>query len=133
MREALIEIGTQLLFEIFLLVLSVCFAYVSKAVMKTKKLEHIAIAVDELETVVMAVVGELQQTTVDNLKAASADGKLSKSDIEYLGKQLVDKVAKGLSAPAIDTLNAAEIDVESMIHSFAEAWIAEIKRSGEHE
>ena len=133
MREALIEIGTQLLFEILLLVLSVSFAYVSKAVTKTKKLEHIAIAIDELETVVMAVVGELQQTTVDNLKAASADGKLSKSDIEYLGKQLVDKVAKGLSTPAIDTLNAAEIDVESMIHSFAEAWIAEIKRSGEHE
>ena len=133
MREALIEIGTQLLFEVLLLVISVSFAYVSKAVAKTKKLEHIAIAVDELQTVVMAVVGELQQTTVDNLKAASADGKLSKSDIEYLGKQLVDKVAKGLSTPAIDTLNAAEIDVESMIHSFAEAWIAEIKRSGEHE
>ena len=133
MREAFIEIGTQLLFELLLLVVSVSFAYISKAVTKSKKLEHIAIAMNELETVVVAVVGELQQTTVEGLKAASADGKLSKADIEYLGKQLVDKVAKGLSNPAIETLNAAEIDVESMIHSFAEAWIAEIKRSGEHE
>ena len=133
MREALIEIGTQILFELLLLVVSIGFAYISKAITHSKKLEHIALAMDELQTVVMAVVGELEQTTVEGLKAASADGKLSKSDIEYLGKQLVDKCAKNLSNPAIATLNAAEVDVESMIHSFAEAFIAEIKREGEHE
>lgn len=128
MREALIEVGTQLLFEILLLVLSIGFAYISKAISKTQKLEHVSLAMDEMQNVVIAVVGELQQTAVEGLKAASADGKLSTSDIEWLGKQLVDKVAKGLSAPAIDTLNAAGVDIESMIHSIAEAAIAEIKR-----
>jgi len=127
-REALIEVGTQLLFEILLLVLSIGFAYISKAISKTQKLEHVSLAMDEMQNVVIAVVGELQQTAVEGLKAASADGKLSTSDIEWLGKQLVDKVAKGLSAPAIDTLNAAGVDIESMIHSIAEAAIAEIKR-----
>lgn len=128
MREALIEVGTQILFELLLLVVSVGFAYVSKAISKNKKLESISRSMAELETVVIAVVGELQQTTVDGLKAASENGKLSKADIQYLGEQLVDKVAKGLSNPAIEVLNAAEVDVESMIHSFAESWIAEIKR-----
>lgn len=127
MREAIIEVGTQILFEIFLLVLSIGFAYISKALAKTKKLEHVSLAMDEMREVVIAVVGELQQTAVEGLKAASEDGKLSKNDIEWLGKQLVDKVAKGLSTPAIDTLNAAGVDIESMIHSIAEACIASIK------
>lgn len=128
MREAIIEVGTQILFEIFLLVLSIGFAYISKALTKSEKMGHVALAMSEMEAVVVAVVGELQQTTVEGLKEASSDGKLSKSDIEWLGKQLVDKVAKGLSTPAIDTLNAAGVDIESMIHSIAEAAIAEIKR-----
>lgn len=128
MREALIEVGTQILFEIFLLVLSIGFAYISKAISKTQKLEHVSLAMDEMQNVVITVVGELQQTAVEGLKAASDDGKLSKSDIEWLGKQLVDKVAKGLSNPTINILNSAEVDIESMIHSFAESWISEIKR-----
>lgn len=128
MREVLIEVGTQILFELLLLVLSVGFAYISKAIAKTKKLQHIALATSELENVVVSVVGELQQTVVDELKAATEDGKLTKTDIEWLGRQLVVKVKKGISTPAVNILNSAEIDIESMIHSFAESWIAEIKR-----
>ena len=128
MREVFIEIGTQLLFEILLAVLAIGFAKLSKMLAKSERMSHVALAMSEMEAVVVAVVGELQQTTVEGLKAASADGKLSKTDIEYLGKQLVDKAAKGLSTTAIDTLNAAEVDVEAMIHSIAEAYIAQIKR-----
>ena len=128
MREVLIEIGTDILFELLLLVLSVGFAYISKAISKSKKLEHISLAMDELETVVVAVVGELQQTAVEGLKEASENGKLSKEDIEWLGKQLVDHVTRGLSNPAIEVLTAAKVDIEGMIHSIAEAAIAEIKR-----
>ena len=65
---------------------------------------------------------------VEGLKAASENGKLSKTDIEWLGKQLVDKATKQLSAPAAETLVAAGVDIEGMIHSIAEAAIAEIKR-----
>ena len=128
MREALIEVGTDILFELLLLVLSIGFAYISKAIAKSKKLEHIAVAMDELQTVVIAVVGELQQTAVDELKEASEDGKLTKAEIEWLDKQLVNKAKQGMSDPAVNTLNAAGVDIEAMIHSFAEAWIAEIKR-----
>ena len=128
MREVLIEVGTQIIFELLMLLVGVLFAYLGKLLAKTKKMEHINMAMYELESVVKNVVGEIQQTTVDGLKEASADGKLTKDDIEWLGRLLVDKAAKGLSVPAVDTLNAAGVDIESMIHSFAEACIAEIKR-----
>lgn len=132
MREAIIEVGTQILFELLLLVLSVGFAYISKAISKTQKLQHISFAMAELENVVVSVVGELQQTAVEGLKAKSADGKLSKTDIEWLGRELLDKAAKGLSSPSIETLTAAGVDIESMIHSVAESWISEIKRHEAH-
>ena len=120
MREVLIEIGTKLAFEILLAVLAIGFASLSKLLAKSQRMNHVALAMGEMEAVVVAVVGELQQTTVDGLKAASDDGKLSKSDIEWLGRLLIDKAAKGMSESAVNTLNAAGVDIESMIHSIAD-------------
>ena len=128
MREVIIEVLTQIVFEVLMLIVGVAFAYLTKLVGKTKKLEHVASAMDELESVVKHIVGDLQQTVVDGLKEASADGKLSKTDIEWIGKQLIDKVGKQISAPAAETLAAAGVDIEDMIHSIAEAEIARIKR-----
>lgn len=128
MKEVLIEVGTKVIIELLMVLVGILCAYLSKIIAKTQRLEHVAAATEELENVVRAVVGDLQQTVVDGLKEAAADGKLSKTDIEYLGKQLIDKVAKQISAPAAETLYAAGIDVENMIHSFAEAYIARIKR-----
>jgi hypothetical protein len=128
MREVLIEVGTQIIFELLMLLVGVLFAYLSKLLAKTKKMEHINMAMYELESVVKNVVGEIQQTTVDGLKEASADGKLTKDEIKRLGVLLVSHTLDQLSAPASETLIAAGVDIEGMIHSIAEAWIAEIKR-----
>jgi hypothetical protein len=128
MREVLIEVGTQIIFELLMLLVGVLFAYLSKLLAKTKKMEHISMAMYELESVVKNVVGEIQQTTVDGLKEASADGKLTKDEIKRLGVLLVSHTLDQLSDPASETLIAAGVDIEGMIHSIAEAWIAEIKR-----
>ena len=128
MREVLIEVGTQIIFELLMLLVGVLFAYLGKLLAKTKKMEHINMAMYELESVVKNVVGEIQQTTVDGLKEASADGKLTKDEIKRLGVLLVSHTLDQLSAPASETLSAAGVDIEGMIHSIAEAWIAEIKR-----
>lgn len=128
MREVLVEVGTQIIFELLMLLVGVLFAYLGKLLAKTKKMEHINMAMYELETVVKNVVGEIQQTTVDGLKEASADGKLTKDEIKRLGVLLVSHTLDQLSAPASETLIAAGVDIEGMIHSIAEAWIAEIKR-----
>ena len=132
MREVFIQVGTQIIFDLLMLFVGVMFAYLSKLLTKSKNLEHIAASMNELERVVTTIVGDLQQTTVEGLKAASEDGKLTKTDIEWLGKQLIEKASAQISAPAADTLISAGVDIEGMIHSIAEAWIAEIKREGEH-
>ena len=128
MREVIIEVVVQVLGAVLMGVVSVVFAYIGKWVGKTKKLETVAAAMDELERVVKAVVGDLQQTTVEKLKEQSIDHKLSTADIQYLGQQLVQKAAEQLSYPTAETLAAAGVDVEAMIHTFAEAFIAKIKR-----
>ena len=127
MKDVLIEVGTQIAFDILMLVISVAFAYLTKYIAKSQRLQHIALAMDELEGIVVSIVGELQQTTVDGLKEASVDGKLSMHEIEALGLTLVYKARKQLSDPAADTLVAAGVDIEGMIHSIAEACIASIK------
>lgn len=132
MREAMIQVVTEATFTLLMGVIAVLFAYLSKLLAKSQRMSHIAAAMRELELVVTNIVGDLQQTVVDGLKEASADGKLSKTDIEWLGKQLVEKASAQISVPAAETLMAAGVDIEGMIHSIAEAWIAEIKRDGEH-
>lgn len=127
MKDVLIEVGTQICFDILMLVISVAFAYLTKYIAKSQRLQHIALAMDELEGIVVSIVGELQQTTVDGLKEASVDGKLTMQEIEALGLTLVDKAKKQLSDPAAETLVAAGVDIEAMIHSIAEACIASIK------
>ena len=128
MREALIEVGTQVLFELLLLVLSVAFAFIGKWLAKHEKLKTVAAAMEEVQELARETVGELQQTVVEGLKAATENGKLSKTDIEWLGQQLIEKVAAKMSIPAEETLRAAGVDVVALIHSAAEAFIAEIKR-----
>ena len=128
MREAIIEVFVQVITAILLGTVSIAFAYVGKWMGQTKKLETVAAAMSQLEDVVQNVVGELQQTMVEGLKAASVDGKLSQEDIYDLGKLLVRKASEQLSNPAASTLKAAGIDIENMIHSIAEAHIERIKR-----
>ena len=128
MREALIEVGTQVLFELLLLVLGVAFAAIGKWLAKHERLKTVAAAMEEVQELARETVGELQQTVVEGLKAATENGKLSKSDIEWLGQQLIEKVAAKMSIPAENTLRAAGVDVVALIHSAAEAYIAEIKR-----
>lgn len=127
MKDVLIEVGTQIMFDVLMLVASIVFAYLAKYLAKSEKLKHIALATEELEGIVVSIVGELQQTTVDGLKEASADGKLSKDEIAALGVALVNKAKAQISSPAADTLIAAGVDIEGMIHSIAEACIASIK------
>lgn len=128
MREAIIEVAVQVIVAILLGVVSIAFAYIGKWMGKTKKLETVATAMDELERTVKSVVGDLQQTMVDKLKEASENHKLSPADIEYIGQELIKRVADQLSLPAANALNAAGCDIESMIHSMAESFISKIKR-----
>lgn len=128
MREAIIEVAVQVIGAVLMGIVSIVFAYIGKWMGQTKKLETVSAAMEQLEAVVKNVVGELQQTTVEKMKAATDDGKLTPADIKELGETLFIKSYEQLSDPASATLQAAGIDVEAMIHSVAEAYIERIKR-----
>lgn len=128
MREAIIEVAVQVIGAILMGLVGIIFAYLGKLIGKSKEMEHISAAMEQLEAVVKNVVGELQQTTVELMKAETEDGKLTSKDIYELGKLLVEKANEQLSNPASETLKAAGIDIEAMIHSIAEAYIERIKR-----
>jgi len=128
MREVIIEVAVQVIGVILMGIVGIVFAYIGKWMGRNKKLETVSAAMEQLEAVVKNVVGELQQTVVEGLKDASADGKLSQEEIYDLGKMLVMKVSEQLSDPASTTIKAAGIDMTEAIHSIAEAYIARIKR-----
>lgn len=128
MREVIIEVAVQVIGAILMGIVGIVFAYIGKWMGEKEKLGTVSAAMGQLEAVVKNVVGELQQTFVEGLKEASEDGKLSKTDIQWLGEQLIEKATEQLSDPAADTLEAAGIDIEAMIHSMAEAYIERIKR-----
>lgn len=130
--DVLIGVGTRVVFELLMLVIGVAFAYLSKLTAKSRYLDHVSAAMDELERVVKTVVGDLQQTIVEGLKDASVDGKLSQEEIYDLGRLLLRKTHEQLSDPASDTIEAAGIDIDEAIHSFAEAYIAKIKRENNY-
>ena len=95
-----------------------------------KKQELAAINVAQQEVILNAqlTVEELKQTTVDALKAAHEDGKLTKDEIELLGEKLIEQTLLKMSTPAVKLLEAAAVDVTELIRGAGESWIAAIKK-----
>ena len=69
---------------------------------------------------------ELQQTVVEKLKSTGS-GKLTEAQVAGLGELRKAKTLKKLSAPAIDLLTAAAVDVQALITGAGEDWIGRIK------
>ena len=69
----------------------------------------------------------MQQTVVDDLKAASADGKLTQEEITVLGKKLLEGTLQKMSDSGIGVLKAANVDINAIVTGAGEALIARIK------
>lgn len=63
----------------------------------------------------MTTVMKLQQTTVDGLKAAHYDGKLTRDGICELNAKLLNMTREKMSDSVICLLNAAGVDINSYI------------------
>ena len=94
---------------------------------KHQELKTINAAVGELTTATETTVQELNQTVVEGLKEASADGKLTKDEIQHLGKLLLEGTM-AMSNAGINVLKAAKVDINAIIVSAGEALIARIKQ-----
>ena len=128
MDTVIIESVVSVVANLAVTLIGVFGAWLLMQISKSQKLSTINTAMDELTNAAEQTVLELQQTVVDDLKAASADGKLTKDEIEALGKKLIDGALAKMSGSAMDVLKAANVDVNAIITGAGEALIARIKR-----
>lgn len=127
MTDILIESGVQIAATLLITLIGVLGAWLTAKLAQKMQLANIDAAQQEVIVLAEQTVGELQQTVVEGLKAASKDGRLTKEEISVLGKMLVDKTKAKMSAAAERVLLAAAVDIGALIRGAGENWINELK------
>lgn len=125
--NVIIENVMQIVTTLVLAGIGIMAARITAKLAKNEELKSIAAATDEATKAAEQTVLELQQTTVEGLKKASADGKLTKDEIAELGKALMEGAMAKMSTSAVNLLNAAGVDLSKIIQGAAEAYIASMK------
>lgn len=85
--------------------------------------------IDTLNDIVYDVVMSLNQTTVEQLKAAALDGKLTKDEIDMISSQALDSVKAVLGVRGIEILKIAFEDIDLLIANKIERAVVEAKAS----
>ena len=125
--EILIENAVNIAAAFFIALIGVSGAWLTAKLGKATQLDTVNRAQQELIKLAQITVGELKQTVVDDMKAASKDGKLTKDEIVQLGQLLFEKTTAKLSASAMDVLTAAQVDISALITGTAEHLIGQMK------
>ena len=127
MNTVIIETIVSVLANLAITLIGVAGAWLVTQIGKSQQLKTINAAVGELTPAAEQTVYELQQTVVDDLKAASADGKLTQEEITVLGKKLLEGALAKMSDSGIGVLKAANVDINAIVTGAGEALIARIK------
>ncbi len=127
MIETLAEYGIHVAATLLITLIGVFGAWLTMKVGKSTHLQNINTAQKEVIRAAKITVGELQQTMVDDLKAAHEDGKLTKEEIHSLGQRLIDMTVQKLSMPTYELLKSAAVDIEAMITGAGEDWINKLR------
>ena len=123
-----IETIVSIVSNLVITLIGVAGAWLVMQIGKHQELKTINAAVGELTTAAETTVQELNQTVVEGLKEVSADGKLTKDEIQHLGKLLLEGTMAKMSDAGINVLKAANVDINAIIVSAGEALIARIKQ-----
>ena len=126
--NALIDSGVQVLVALAVALIGVAGTWLTTQIGKVKQLQTVQIAVDEAKNAAITTALELQQTVVDDLKAAAVDGKLTGEEIAGLRSSLISMSMAKLSNPSAKILSAAGVDVSAIITGAAEAVIVQLKQ-----
>ena len=128
MNTVIIETIVSVLANLAVTLIGVAGAWLVTQIAKSQQLNTINTAVNELTNAAETTVLELQQTVVDELKEASADGKLTQEEITELGKLLLKGTLEKMSDSAINVLKAANVDINAIVTGAGEELIARIKK-----
>ena len=130
MVEIIIEESVKIIASLLLMLIGVLGTWLTAKLAKRTELATVNAAKDELILAAQQTVGELEQTLVRDLKAATADGKLTQQDIISLSMSLYNITIRKLSDPAKHILQAASVDIQTVITSAAEDWINSLRTEG---
>ena len=126
MQDTIIIIVAQVVATLLITLIGVLGAWLTAKIGKRVELTNINKAKDELIEAAQQTVMELQQTVVEELKAAAKDGKLTEDEITELSIMLLNKTKQKMSLPSIRLLESAAVDVNALIRGAGEALIAEL-------
>ena len=127
MDTVIIETVVSIVANLAVTLIGVFGAWLLMQIGKSQKLSTISAAVGELTAAAEQTVLELQQTTVDGLKEAAKDGKLTQAEITMLGRKLLDGTLAKMSDSGMSVLKAANVDINAIITGAGEALIAKMK------
>ena len=115
MVEVLIENIVQIVASLLMMLIGVLGTWLTAKLSKKHELANITEAISLLVDATKTTVMELQQTTVDGLKAGHDDGKLTRDEICDLNAKLLHMTREKMSDSVINLLNAAGVDINSYI------------------
>ena len=127
MKEFLIEEAVGIAAYLLVTLIGLLGVWLSSKLAKKIELANIKAATDIVTSETITTVNELQQTTVEKLKAAHKDGKLTPEEIVMLGNALLEITESKLADSVKGLLVAAKIDLENLIRSQAESYINRMK------
>ena len=127
MANLLMENLVQIVATLLITLIGVLGTWLTAKLAKRTELSNITDAAEEAIRAAQQTVWELQQTTVEQWKADSADGKLTDEEIAALGKLLLDGAAAKMSDTAKNLLTAAGVDISALIKGAGEALIGRMK------
>lgn len=128
MFEIIMETGIQIIATLLLTLIGVLGTWLTIKISKKAELSSIAAATNEATKAAQTTVLELQQTTVEAMKAAHEDGKLTEDEIKNLSAMLLEKALDKMSEPAKALLMAAGVDISAIITGAGEAMIGAMKK-----
>ena len=129
MDTVIIETVVSIVANLAVTLIGVFGAWLLMQIGKSQKLSTISAAVGELTAAAEQTVLELQQTTVDGLKEAAKDGKLTQAEITMLGRKLLDGTLAKMSDSGMSVLKAANVDINAIVTGAGEALIAKMKQA----
>lgn len=128
MTEVIIENAVKIIASALLMLIAVLGTYLTTLAGKRAETANLHEALKALTDAAKTTVGELQQTVVDPLKEAAADGKLTPDEINYLRDMLVDKTKSKMLPATLGIINAAGADIEAIILGVGESLISKNKQ-----
>ena len=127
MIDIIIANAVEVTASLLMMLLGLLGTWLSLKMAKQQELKALSGAVNQAIAMARLTVDELQQTVVDGIKADRADGRLTKQEVSMLSRQLLDKTMEKMSAPAVELLEAAKVDLKALIQGAGEAWIREMQ------